>query len=47
MPAALRVLGVRRYTRQLTAALVDHVTAFSLGGLAAAGNPARRRSRAR
>jgi AcrR family transcriptional regulator len=47
MPAVLRVLGVRRYTRKLTAVLVDHVTAFSLGGLAAVGPPARRRSRAR
>ncbi len=44
MPAVLRVLGVRRYTRPLTAALVDHVTAFSLGGLAVVGS--RRRSRA-
>ena len=47
MPAVLRVLGVRRYTRQLTATLVDHVTAFSLGGLTAVERPARRRSRAR
>ena len=47
MPAVLRVLGLRRYTHQLTAVLVDHVTAFSLGGLATVGSPGRRRVRAR
>jgi AcrR family transcriptional regulator len=47
MPAVLRVLGLRRYTQQLTDALADHVTAFSLGGLATIGAGRRRRSRAR
>jgi AcrR family transcriptional regulator len=47
MPGVLRILRVPRYTRQLTTTLVDHVTAFSLGGLAATNQPARRRSRAR
>lgn len=47
MPAVLRVLGLRRYTHQLTAVLVDHVTAFSLGGLATVGSAGRRRARAR
>ena len=46
-PAVLHVLGLRRYTHQLTAALVDHVTAFSLGGLATVGAAGRRRARAR
>jgi hypothetical protein len=47
MPGVLRILGVPRYTRPLTTALADHVTAFSLAGLAAVEHPARRRSRAR
>jgi AcrR family transcriptional regulator len=47
MPAVLRVLGLRRYTQQLTEALADHVTAFSLGGLATVGSARRRRSHGR
>jgi len=47
MPAVLRVLGTPRYTPQLTATLVDHVAAFSLGGLATTEPAARRRARAR
>jgi TetR/AcrR family transcriptional regulator, regulator of cefoperazone and chloramphenicol sensitivity len=47
MPAVLRVLGTPRYTPRLTASLVDHVTAFSLGGLATVEPAARRRARAR
>lgn len=47
MPAVLRVLGLRRYTRALTDGLVDHVTGFSLGGLAAVEDAPRRRARAR
>ena len=47
-PAVLRVLGETRYSRDLASALADHITAFSLGGLAATGRPReRRRARAR
>ncbi len=47
MPAVLQVLRLQRYTARLTADLVDHVTAFSLGGLGAVAPAARRRARAR
>jgi len=47
-PAVLRVLGESRYSPALAAAVAEHVTAFSLGGLAGAGHPReRRRARAR
>jgi TetR/AcrR family transcriptional regulator, regulator of cefoperazone and chloramphenicol sensitivity len=46
MPAVLRILGERRYTPALTAAVCEHITGFSLGGLAAAATPAARRRRA-
>jgi AcrR family transcriptional regulator len=47
-PAVLRVLGEPRYTQEMAGAVADHITAFSLGGLAAAGrSPERRRARAR
>lgn len=47
-PAVLRVLGESRYSRALTTVVADHVTAFSLGGLATAGGARPvRRSRAR
>jgi AcrR family transcriptional regulator len=45
MPAVLRIMGTRRYTRSLTAAVSEHITGFSLGGLAATA-PSARRSRA-
>jgi AcrR family transcriptional regulator len=35
MPAVLRVLRAHGYTRELTATLAEHVSQFSLGGLAA------------
>src|SRR4029450_6780749 len=47
MPAVLRVLGMQRYTRELRAALTDHLTAFSLGGLGAMPRRVPRRARAR
>ena len=43
MPAVLRILGQRRYTPGLTAAVSEHIAGFSLGGLAAIAPPARRR----
>jgi AcrR family transcriptional regulator len=46
MPAVLRILGERHYTPGLTAAVSDHITEFSLGGLAATATPAVRRRRA-
>ena len=46
MPAVLRVLGVRGYTPEFTAALVDHMAAFSLGGMRAVGHRPARRARA-
>lgn len=47
-PAVLRVLGETRYSKDLAVDVADHITAFSLGGLAAASRPReRRRSRAR
>jgi len=46
MPAVLRILGERRYTSGLTSALSEHITGFSLGGLAATATPAVRRRRA-
>jgi len=46
MPAVLRILGERRYTPGLTAAVSEHITEFSLGGLAATAAPAVRRRRA-
>jgi len=47
MPAVLRILGQRRYTRELTAAVAAHIAEFSLGGLAAVERSAPRRARAR
>ncbi len=47
-PAVLRVLGEPRYSRRLAGEIADHVTAFSLAGLASAERPReRRRPRAR
>lgn len=47
-PAVLRVLGESRYSPALAGAVADHITAFSLGGLAGAEPPhQRRRARAR
>jgi AcrR family transcriptional regulator len=46
MPAVLRILGERRYTPELTAAVSEHIAGFSLGGLAAAAPSAARRRRA-
>ena len=47
MPAVLRVLGAHGYTRDLTAALAEHVTHFSLGGLAAVDHRPKGRRHAR
>jgi hypothetical protein len=34
MPATLRIWGLRAYPRGLSETLADHITTFSLGGLA-------------
>jgi len=47
MPAVLRVLGAHGYNRELTAALAEHVTRFSLGGLAAVDHRPKGRRHAR
>lgn len=47
MPATLHIWGVRQYPRGLAGQLAEHITEFSLGGLARVAAPRKRRRHAR